>query len=49
MLGIRRHRASEALVRPLIRSGGRLGRRRMRPPPVLLQARQRTEAAGLRF
>jgi uncharacterized protein (DUF2236 family) len=49
MLGIRRHRAAEALVRPLIRSLSRLGRRRLRPPPVLLQARQRTEAAGLRF
>lgn len=49
MLGIRRSRAAEAMVRPLIRSGSRLGRRRLRPPPVLLQARQRTEAAGLRF
>jgi uncharacterized protein (DUF2236 family) len=49
MLGIRRHPAAEALVRPLIRTGSRLGRRRLRPPPVLLQARQRTEAAGLRF
>jgi uncharacterized protein (DUF2236 family) len=49
MLGIRRRRAAEELVRPLIRAGGTLGRRRMRPPPVLLQARQRTEAAGLRF
>jgi len=49
LLGMRRNRAAEALVRPLIRSGGALTRRRMRPPPVLTQARERTEAAGLRF
>jgi hypothetical protein len=49
LLGISRNRAAEALVRPLIRSGSTLGRRRLRPPPVLIQARERTEAAGLRF
>ena len=49
MLGIRRQPLAEALVRPLVRSGGALGRRRMKPPPVLVQARERTEAAGLRF
>ncbi|HYW27332.1 MAG TPA: oxygenase MpaB family protein [Terriglobales bacterium] len=49
LLGIRRNHAAEALVRPLIRSLSRLARRRMRPPPVLIQARERTEAAGLRF
>jgi uncharacterized protein (DUF2236 family) len=49
MLGIRRNRAAEAVVRPLIRSGSTLGRRRLRPPPVLIQARERNEAAGLRF
>ena len=49
VLGIHRSRVAGALVRPLIRSGGALGRRRLRPPPVLAQARERTEAAGLRF
>jgi uncharacterized protein (DUF2236 family) len=49
LLGIHRNRVAEALVRPLIRSGSTLSRRRMRPPPVLVQARERTEAAGLRF
>jgi hypothetical protein len=49
LLGIRRRPLAEALVRPLVRSGSALGRRRLRPPPVLVQARERTEAAGLRF
>jgi uncharacterized protein (DUF2236 family) len=49
LLGIRRRRVAGALVRPLIRGGSTLGRRRLRPPPVLVQARERTEAAGLRF
>ena len=49
LLGIRRRPLAEALVRPLVRSGSALGRRRLRPPPVLIQARERTEAAGLRF
>ncbi len=49
LLGRRRNPAAEALVRPLVRTGSALGRRRLRPPPVLLQARRRTEAAGLQF
>jgi uncharacterized protein (DUF2236 family) len=49
LLGIRRRPLAEALVRPLIRRGGRLRRRRLRPPPALVQARERAEAAGLRF
>jgi uncharacterized protein (DUF2236 family) len=49
LLGIRRRPLAEALVRPLVRSGSALGRRRLRPPPVLIQARERTEAAGLKF
>jgi hypothetical protein len=49
LLGMRRSPAAEAAVRPLVRHGSALSRRRLRPPPVLLQARRRTEAAGLRF
>jgi uncharacterized protein (DUF2236 family) len=49
MLGMRRSPAAEAAVRPLVRRGASLGRRALRPHPVVLQARQRTEAAGLRF
>lgn len=49
LLGLRRRPVAEALVRPMIRGGSNLGRRRLRPPPVLVQARERTEAAGLRF
>jgi uncharacterized protein (DUF2236 family) len=49
LLGMRHNRPAEALVRPLVRSGGALIRRRQRLPPVVRQARERTEAAGLRF
>jgi uncharacterized protein (DUF2236 family) len=49
LLGMRHNRIAEAVVRPLVHSGGALGRRRLRLPPVLLQARARTEAAGLQF
>jgi len=49
LLGMRRAALAEAAVRPIVRRGAALGRRRMRPPPVLVQARRRTEAAGLRF
>jgi len=49
MLGIHRSAAAEAAVGPLVRHGASLGRRRLRPPPVLMQARQRAEAAGLPF
>jgi uncharacterized protein (DUF2236 family) len=49
LLGMRRNRRAEAAVRPLVQQGAAFGRRRMRPPPVLVQARRRTEAAGLRF
>ena len=49
LLGMRRSPAAEAAVVPLVRRGAALGRRRMRPPPVLVQARRRTEDAGLRF
>jgi uncharacterized protein (DUF2236 family) len=49
LLGIRRRRAAERLVRPLVRGVRTRRRRRMRAPPVMVQARQRTEAAGLEF
>jgi uncharacterized protein (DUF2236 family) len=49
LLGIRRSRAAEAAVRPIVRRGASLSRRALRPPPVLVQARRRTRAAGLTF
>ena len=49
MLGMGRHPAAEAVVRPLVRHGAAFSRRTLRPPPVLVQARQRAEAAGVRF
>src|SRR5262249_31768932 len=48
-LGRRRGPLAGAAVRPLVRNGPALSRRRLKPPPVLMQARRRTEAAGLRF
>jgi uncharacterized protein (DUF2236 family) len=49
LLGLRRRPRAERAVRPLVRRGAALSRRTLRPPPVLVQARRRTEAAGLRF
>jgi uncharacterized protein (DUF2236 family) len=49
LLGLRRAAAAAAGVRPLVRHGAVLSRRALRPPPVLVQARRRTAAAGLRF
>jgi uncharacterized protein (DUF2236 family) len=49
LLGMRRAPLAEAAVRPLVRHGAALSRRTLRPPPVLVQARRRAEAAGLRF
>ncbi|HXM56866.1 MAG TPA: oxygenase MpaB family protein [Candidatus Dormibacteraeota bacterium] len=48
LLGMRRALAGAA-VRPLVRRGAWLSRRTLRPPPVLIQARRRAEAAGRRF
>jgi uncharacterized protein (DUF2236 family) len=49
LLGMRRAPLAEAAVRPVVRRGAAAGRRILRPPPVLVQARRRVEAAGLRF
>jgi uncharacterized protein (DUF2236 family) len=49
LLGVRRRVASEAAVRPLVRSAVALGRRARRPPPVLRQAERRAAEAGLAF
>ena len=49
LLDMRRTPLAEVVVAPFVRHGGRLGRRFMRPPPVLLQARRRAREAGLAF
>jgi uncharacterized protein (DUF2236 family) len=49
LYGIRRRPLAEALVRPVVRSGASFSRRRMQLPPVLREARRRSEAAGLQF
>jgi uncharacterized protein (DUF2236 family) len=49
LYGIRRNRAAEAAVRPLVSSGSGLARRLGRPPKVLEEARRRAEAAGRPF
>jgi uncharacterized protein (DUF2236 family) len=49
LYGIRRNRAAEAAVRPLVSSGSYLSRRLGKPPPVLQEARRRAAAAGLPF
>lgn len=49
LYGIRRRPWAEAAVRPLVRRGAALARRRGTPPPVLQQAYRRVQEAGLRF
>ena len=49
LYGIKRNRAAEAAVRPLVSSGSSFARRFLKPPPVLREARRRAEAAGLTF
>jgi uncharacterized protein (DUF2236 family) len=51
LLAIRRNRAAEALVERLVRHGAARGARmlRSRAPAVVVQARERAEAAGLTF
>jgi uncharacterized protein (DUF2236 family) len=48
LYGIRRNRAAEAAVRPLVSSGSEFARRFLKPPPVLQEARRRSAAVGLR-
>jgi uncharacterized protein (DUF2236 family) len=49
LYGIRRNVAAEAAVRPLVSAGSSFARRFLKPPPVLREARRRSEAAGLSF
>jgi uncharacterized protein (DUF2236 family) len=49
LYGIRRNLAAEAAVRPLVSAGSGFARRFLEPPPVLREARRRSEAAGLSF
>jgi uncharacterized protein (DUF2236 family) len=46
---IRRNPAAEAAVRPLVSSGSRFARRFLKAPPVLREARRRSQAAGRPF
>lgn len=48
LYGLRRSWA-EDVVRPIVSLGGRAARGRGKPPPVLLHARERTQAAGYRW
>ncbi len=46
LLGISRHRAIEQAVRPVVRRGAAYARRRLKPPPVIAEARRRLAEAG---
>jgi uncharacterized protein (DUF2236 family) len=51
LLGMRRNHAAETLAEQVVRFGAARGARMLQPepPPVIVQARRRTEAAGLPF
>jgi uncharacterized protein (DUF2236 family) len=49
LYGLRRNSAAESALRPLVSAGARLSARLLLPPPVLLEARRKTVAAGLEF
>jgi uncharacterized protein (DUF2236 family) len=49
LLGMRRSPIAEAVVEPLVRRAGAVRMPGRRPPPVLVEARRRAEAAGLEF
>jgi uncharacterized protein (DUF2236 family) len=49
LLGIRRRPVAEAMVRPLVGRGAHLSRQAGRRPAVMIEARRRTEAAGLEW
>jgi uncharacterized protein (DUF2236 family) len=46
LYGWRRNRAAEAILRPLVTRGSAWARGRLRPPPVLAEARRKARAAG---
>jgi uncharacterized protein (DUF2236 family) len=46
LYGLRRNRPLEAALRPVVRRGSAWARRRLKPPPVIVEARRRARAAG---
>jgi uncharacterized protein (DUF2236 family) len=49
LYGRHHHQAVESLVRPLVSAGSEWARDRLRPPPVLAEARRKARAVGYRL